>query len=413
MDENHLIILIVFILTYAGIAAGHVRGTGLGRTGITLIGAIAMLAFGGVTSSKAVEYVNFPSILMLFGLFLISAQLRLAGFYSLVARKISAMVDRPGRFLLVLMVVSGLLSAFLNNDIVCAAFTPVVAFALLEKRVNPIPFLIALAVSSNIGCAATLIGNAQDILVGEVAKLSFGGYLMFALPPVLICMAMAYGIIWWMSRNKLSLIGEASPSGGDKPEPVDKGQIIKGLLVVGVLVVLFFTPLPRAVVTLAGAAILLVSRRLTSKKMLSLIDWEVLLLFIGLFVVVGAFEDTGIMQNGITWLKGRGVDINNPYILTAMTGVLSNLINNSAAVMLLVHGVDLTVPLNGYILALANTLGGNLLLIGSVANIIVVNEAKDRGIKIFFAEFAKYGIPVVAACYTVLMVWIAISSLWM
>ena len=170
------VILAIFAVTYLGIAMGHVPGLKLNRVGIALLGAIAMMIFGGVTTADVISYVNWPTIFLLFGFFVISAQLRLSGFYDKVAGGISARLGNPARFLLVLMVVTGGLSAFLNHDIVCYVFTPIAGAALLRKQINPVPFLIALAISSNIGAASTLIGNPQDMMIGQVAHLDFGRY---------------------------------------------------------------------------------------------------------------------------------------------------------------------------------------------------------------------------------------------
>ena len=197
------VILAIFAITYIGIAMGRFPGLKLNRAGIALLGAIALMIFGDVTTANVVSYINWPTIFLLFGFFVISAQLRLSGFYDKVANGISARLGHPARFLLVLMAVTGALSAFLNHDIVCYAFTPIVGVALLRKRINPVPFLIALAISSNIGAAATLIGNPQDMLIGQVAHLDFGHYLLWSSVPVLVAMGAAYGIIWLMSHKKL------------------------------------------------------------------------------------------------------------------------------------------------------------------------------------------------------------------
>ena len=197
------IILAIFAITYLGIAMGHVPGLKLNRVGIVLLGAIAMMIFGGVPTGEVISYVNWPTILLLFGFFVISAQLRLSGFYDQVANGIAARLDHPAKFLLLLMVVTGGLSAFLNHDIVCFVFTPIVGVALLRKRLNPVPFLIALAIASNIGAAATLIGNPQDMMIGAVAKLNFGHYMLWSFVPVVFALGVAYGIIWMMSKGKL------------------------------------------------------------------------------------------------------------------------------------------------------------------------------------------------------------------
>src|ERR1700691_5322287 len=186
--HSNPVILAIFAITYLGIALGRVPGLKLNRVGIVLLGAIAMMIFGGLSTADASSSINWPTILLLFGFFVISAQLRLSGFYDQVAGAISSRLGHPARFLLVLMVVSGGLSAFLNNDVVCVVFAPIVGTALLRKQINPIPFLIALAIASNLGAGATLIGNPQNMMIGEVAHLDFGPYLFWSIVPVIFAM---------------------------------------------------------------------------------------------------------------------------------------------------------------------------------------------------------------------------------
>src|SRR5271163_2326880 len=192
-------ILFILALTYAGIALGKIPGLKLNRPGIALLGAIGMMIFGGVSTAEVVSYINWPTIFLLFGFFVISAQLRLSGFYDKVAGAIAERLGHPAKFLLVLMAATGGLSAFLNHDIVCFVFAPIVCVALLRKQINPVPFLIALAISSNIGAGATLIGNPQNMMIGQVAKLDFGGYILWSGVPVIFAMGATYGIIWFMS----------------------------------------------------------------------------------------------------------------------------------------------------------------------------------------------------------------------
>ena len=207
-------ILLIFAITYLGLAMGRIPGLKLNRVGIALLGAIGMMIFGGVTTAEAIAFVNWPTVCLLFGFFVISAQLRLSGFYNLVADGIAARLGHPARFLFILMAATGGLSAFLNHDIVCFVFTPIVATALLRKQLNPVPFLIALAIASNIGAAATLIGNPQDMLIGQTAHLGFGRYMLWSSVPVAFAMACAYGIIWGLSKNNLQL---AQPGRRRKP----------------------------------------------------------------------------------------------------------------------------------------------------------------------------------------------------
>jgi Na+/H+ antiporter NhaD/arsenite permease-like protein len=378
----------------------------LNRVGIVLLGAIAIMIFGGLTTDQVIAFVNWPTVLLLFGFFVISAQLRLSGFYDRIANGISARLDRPGRFLLVLMVVTGGLSAFLNHDIVCFVFTPIVGSALLRKRINPIPFLIALAIASDIGAAATLIGNPQDMMIGEVAKLSFGHYMIWSAVPVLFAMGAAYGIIWIMSRNHLESKLPAEDQTDSEPYPFNRPHTIKGIVILVVVVGLFFTSLPKEIIALAAAGIHLASPKFRTDDLLKLVDWPILVLFMGLFVVTGAFQSTGYGERAVQWLAHTGFNLDAPANLALATAALSNLINNSAAVMLLLKVVNLSHASTAYVLALANSFGGSLFIVGSVANIIVVQQARDMGIEISFRDFARLGVPVTLTGLAGLIGWL-------
>ena len=404
------VILAIFAITYVGMAVGRVPGLKLNRIGIALLGAIALIIFGGVSTNDVVAWINWPTIFLLFGFFVISAQLRLSGFYDLVAGGISARLGHPARFLLVLMLVTGGLSAFLNHDIVCYVFAPVVGTALLRQQLTPVPYLIALAIASNLGAAATLIGNPQDMMIGQVAHLSFGHYLLWSAVPVTVAMAAAYGIIWLLSRKNLrstlTVAGESNP----QPRPFNRTHTIKGLIILAVVVGLFFSSLPKEVIALAAAGIHLASTRFRTEDLLGLVEWPILVLFMGLFVVTGAFESTGCGDQAVRWLAHRSFDLNAPATLTLATAALSNLINNSAAVMLLLKVVNLSPPATAYILALANSFGGSLFIMGSISNIIVVQQARELGIKISFWDFARLGIPVTLAALAGLLGWLAMVT---
>ncbi|HVC37796.1 MAG TPA: SLC13 family permease, partial [Gammaproteobacteria bacterium] len=170
------VVLAIFALTYLGIAVGRVPGLKLDRTGIVMLGAIAMMVFGGLQTPEVIGFINWPTILLLFGFFVLSAQLRLSGFFDAVAGGIARRLGNPPRFLMLLMLATATLSAFLNHDIVCFVFTPIVAMSLLRRQLNPVPFLIALAIASNIGAAATFVGNPQDMMIAQIAGLGFGHY---------------------------------------------------------------------------------------------------------------------------------------------------------------------------------------------------------------------------------------------
>jgi Na+/H+ antiporter NhaD/arsenite permease-like protein len=398
--------LAIFALTYAGIAIGRIPGLKLNRAGIALLGAIAVMVFAGVSTSDVVSFVNWPTIFLLFAFFVISAQLRLSGFYDVVAGGISARLGHPARFLFVVMLATAGLSAFLNHDIVCFVFAPIVGNALIRQKLNPVPCLIALAIASNIGAAATLVGNPQDMLIGQVARLSFGRYILWSAVPVLFALGTAYGIIWCLSRHDWQA-GTPAQGGLTQPEiPFNRAHTIKGIVILMAVVGLFFTSLAKEVIALSAAAIHLASTKFRTDDLLQLVDWPILVLFMGLFVVTGAFQSTGAGEQAIRWLAQTGIDFSLPPNLAIATALLSNLIGNSAAVMLLLKVLNLGHPAIPYILALANSFGGSLLIIGSVSNIIVVQQARALGVRISFRDFARLGVPVTLAALAGLLVWV-------
>ncbi len=402
--------LVIFIVTYVGLAVGHWCFLKLDRTGIALLGGIAVLAFGCLTLPQAVASVNMQSILLLFALMVIASQLHFAGFYRWIAERVlQKLLDRPAIFLAVLIALGGLLSAFLNNDVVVLAIAPVITVSLLEKKLNPVPFLIGLALASNIGCALTTIGNAQNVLIGEIGRISFGAYMLFALVPVAVSLLICYGVVWWLGRHSFALPDRECAAAEIPPDemPFNCWRTIKGTGILVVLVLLFvFTGLPHYLVAIAGAGLLLCSHLLPSKVVLRDVNWQLLVLFIGLFVVVGAFVDCGLSDRMIAFLAAHGMNLNNPIELALISGVLSNCINNSATVMLLVKVVDLSDTMNCYALALSNAFAGNLIIIGSLANVIAVQCAESYKLEISFREFFRYGAPTAVASMAVLLGWL-------
>ena len=406
--EPATVILGIFAVTYIGIAIGHFPGLKTNRAGIALLGAIALMAFAHVTTEQAVSYVNWPTIFLLFGFFVISAQLCLSGFYDQVAGAIAERLASPGRFLCVVMAVAGGLSTFLNHDIVCFVFTPIVGNALLRKRINPVPFLIALTIASNLGAGATLIGNPQNMLIGQVAHLDFGHYLLWSIVPVVFGLAVAGGIIWLLSRHQLHAIMATASTPAPQTYPFNRVHTIKGIVILVIAIGLFFTSWPKEIIALTAAGIHLASTKFRTDDLLKLVEWPILVLFMGLFVVAGAFQSTGLGDQAVHWLTGAGFNLNAPVNLTLVTAIMSNLIGNSAAVMLLLKVVNLGLPSTPYALALANSFGGSLLIIGSLSNIIVVQQARSLGIRISFWDFARLGIPVTLASLAGVLVWLTL-----
>jgi Na+/H+ antiporter NhaD/arsenite permease-like protein len=403
-------VMAIFALTYLGLAAGRVPGLKLDRTGIVMLGAIGMMVFGGLPTANIIGFINWPTILLLFGFFVLSAQLRLSGFFDVVATRIACPLGSPARFLMLLMLATAGLSAFLNHDIVCFVFAPIVAAALLRRKLNPVPFLIALAIASNIGAAATLVGNPQGMMIAQIGGLGFGRYVAWCFVPVLFALGCAYAIIWLLSRHHLTSTVEAQSVLHAVQKPANRPHTIKGLIILAVVIGLFFSPLPKEIVALTAAGIHLASPRFRTSDLLGLVDWPILVLFIGLFVVTGAFQTTGYGDHAVQWLARGGLNLESLPILALVVTVLSNLIGNSAAVMLLVKVANLAQPPAAYVLALANSFGGSLIILGSVSNIIVVQQARELGINISFRDFARLGVPVTLAAMAGLLAWVMLMT---
>ena len=398
---------LIFLLTYFGVAMGRFPRLVLDRTGIALLGSLAMILAGGLSSSEALDAVHFPTLLLLYGLMIISAQLRLGGFYTWLARRVTGWIDRPARFLFLLMMTGGLLAAVLANDIICLAFTPVLAVAIRRRRLNPLPFLLGLAMATNLGSASTMIGNPQSMLIGQLGGLSFRSFLLWCAPPSLIGLLATYGILLLLFRGRFE-----DRRAGDEPfaEPewpvFNVWQSAKGLLAAAAVMVLLLLDFPRELSVLAVAGILLMSRRMHTRTVLGLVDWHLITLFCGLFIVVRGFNQTGLPSQGLDWLTTHGLAFQNPYFLGLISVFLSNLVSNVPATVLLSPHLPSGSPELWYVLSLATTYAGNLFTIGSMANLIVIEQARPFGIRISFWDYARTGILVTAVNLLILTGWI-------
>jgi Na+/H+ antiporter NhaD/arsenite permease-like protein len=405
-------IVVIFLVVYLGMILGGLPYVQLDRTGVAVLGAIAMITFDAVGLQEAAESIHRPTIILLFSFMVISAQMRLGGFYDWVTRRLGALKLSPPQLLGAIMSVVAGLSAVFSNDIVCLTVAPVLINACESRRLNPVPYLLALACAANIGSAATLIGNPQNMLIGQTLRLSFARYSAEAVLPVVLGLITTWGLIVWQTRghwaqHDQSVLEHWIREEREAETPLDRWQTAKGLLVAGVLVVVFlFAPWPKEHVALTAAGLLLMSRKLHSNKMLGLVDWQLLILFMGLFVVNYALQKTGLPAKLVADLTAQGIDLRQLGPLFLMTFLLSNVVSNVPAVMLLIPLVQH--PMGGVVLALVSTLAGNLLIVGSIANIIVADAAARRGIRIDWRQHARVGIPV-----TLVTLAISAGYLWL
>ncbi len=400
-------VVAVFIVVYIGMLLGRLPRLQLDRTGVALLGAIALIAGGALSLSQAAKSIDLSTITLLFAFMVISAQLRLGGFYTRTAEAVTSLKTSPSLLLAAVILLTGVLSAVFMNDIVCLALPPVLIQTCRRRRLDPVPYLLAIACAANVGSAATLIGNPQNILIGQTLRLSFSGYLIMAGIPSLLGLAIIWTVITWQYRTRWHK-GEGCPEelSGDL-QPWNGWESFKALSIAGLLFVIFlFTGLPRDIAALAAAGLLLMSRKLHSRTMLSLVDWQVLVLFCGLFVVNHALARTGVPELVVSGLLGRGIDLAHPGWLFSITVLLSNAVSNVPATMLLLPVASH--PFAGPVLALSSTFAGNLLIVGSIANIIVVESAAAHGIRISWRDHAPTGVIV-----TVLTLAVAALTLWL
>ncbi|MGC8624148.1 MAG: anion transporter [Phycisphaerae bacterium] len=401
--------VLIFALTYFGLALGDIPFTRLDRSSIAILGAVAVLLFHRMNLRQAMAGVDFPTLILLISMMVISAQLRLAGFYDWVVRRIVAAADQPWRLLAGLIVFSASLSALFANDVICLIFTPVLCLALQRARRDPVPYLMALATASNIGSASTLIGNPQNMLIGETAHLNFAGYLLTVLPLILLCLLLNYVAITVVYYTRLFVDVEPPPASEatrehHHPLVMRWRLIIKSLVVMGILLAVMLAgsviDVSRPVAAMAAAGVILVSRKTRPSDLFALVDWNLILLFIGLFIVIADVQSHQLLAPALQALTQAGLSLQSHLPLACITLALSNIVSNVPAVLLLKPAIPLTATHTWYLLAVVSTLAGNLTLLGSIANLIVAQQAGSFAVNLRFREYLKAGVPLTLCCVT-------------
>ncbi len=400
--------LLIFIISYAGIALGRIPGLAIDRTGVALLGAMAILVFHIISIPEAVNSVDYSTLILLFGLMLLSAQFDLGGFYSLITRKAGNKQLSPKKFMALLIFFSGGLSALLSNDVICFALTPIVARITIEREWNPVPFLLALVAASNVGSAITIIGNPQNMFIGQNSHLDFAMFLLWCGPPSMVSLFLLFA--WSIKRSPLNLHDVSddhqitySLPGRENPR-WNRWQNQKAIGLTLIMMILFFTPIPREITILGIASLLLMSRKFTTSRFLRLIDWPLLVLFIALFILIDGFKASGGMHLINQFLTSRGFNLYDPLSFSLISVLLSNLVSNVPAVMLLMAGLPAHAVRLSYLLAITSTYAGNLIIIGSIANLIVIQQAGQYGIRIGFKKHLLWTTP-----YALMTIGIAVT----
>ena len=405
MQLPTLLVIAVFLSVYLGMALGRWPGLKVDRTGIALLGAIVLYSTGLVSNAMVLQAIDFPTLIVLFGLMVLSAQFAVCGFYDWCSARIAATHASPVVILALTVLVAGTLSALLANDVVVFAMTPLLIQGLSRRGLDPRPYLIALASAANAGSAATVIGNPQNILIGQVGRLDFWSFTAACGPPAALALVIVFAGIWLVWRRKLS--DHAIPDGETAFPRMDRFGVGKGVAAAFVLLALFSTRLPHVADVLLVTAVLLISRRLATRDVLGLVDWHLLVLFAGLFIVTAALAETSLPGEALAAINAFGIDPKTLPAMLFLTLFGSNTIGNVPTVVLLT-AVLKDLPMESlYAMAALSTLAGNLLIVGSLANIIVVERAKQAGVELGLVEHARCGVPITLVSLALTVIWFA------
>ena len=395
----------IFLVSYLVFAVGRLPGTKIDRTAMAVIGAVLMFVLRVLRPAQAIASIDFATLVLLFSMMLIVASLHLAGFFQWISYLVIEHLS-PRHLLPGVIFTSGILSAFLVNDVVCLVMAPLLLGICKRMEVRPLPYLLSLATASNIGSVATITGNPQNILIGSVSGISYRDFVAHLGPVAVIGL-----FVDWALLHLIFVRGDTS---GAQPLPdktMTQNQPPETYLAWPLTVTLavlagFLLGFPPPLVAAAGGALLLVQRHREPKAIYGDVDWSLLVLFLGLFLIIGGAEQAGITHELLGFAER--LNLHNTAIFAAVVTLLSNLVSNVPTVMLL-KGVVVPQFHDAHsawlLLAMSSTLAGNLTITGSVANIIVVEKARAEA-HVSFVEYMKIGVPVTVITLAIGLLWL-------
>jgi Na+/H+ antiporter NhaD/arsenite permease-like protein len=382
--------ILIFLAVYVVLAIGRVPGLRIDRTGACIIGASLMIAFGVLDLDQAYAAINYETIILLFGVMIVVANLRLSGFFSLVAEWVVEHAHRPLVLLAAVVFVAGFFSAFFVNDTMCLVLTPLVLEITRQLRRNAVPYLLAVAMAANVGSVATITGNPQNMMIGSFSGIHYRTFAAALSPVAAVGLVMTVAVIGGIYHREFRLHEKVAIE--RRPVRVSRALMWKSLAVSAGMIAIFFAGWPVPRVALMAGALLLVTRRVKPERIYREIDWSLLVLFIGLFIVVAGVEKTSLPEK--LFRAAQQFHLERTAVLSAFAALLSNIVSNVPAVLVfkpfIAHMSD---PTRSWLtLAMSTTLAGNLTILGSVANLIVVQRARHEA-RISFWEYFRVGAP--------------------
>jgi len=393
--QKELVAGAIFAITYVLISGRQLKILPLNRPAAALLGAVLMIATGVITPEKAYRAINYDTLVLLLGMMLISAYLCLAHFFEWAAELVLNFSRTPARLLLYVTLTSGILSALLVNDTICLMLTPLVVAVIRRGKLPLLPYLVALATSANIGSVATLVGNPQNMIIGHFSHISFPEFSRSLLPAAVVGLAINFFILLFGFRKMLR--GTAIDRVDYLAPKLERGLFALVCVVLVSIFAGFLAGLNLAWTAMAGAALVMVLARRDTHGVLRLVDWHLLLFFAALFIVVGGLSDTGLpnaIYSRLQAIFGSSAPA-QAWNLTWFSVVGSNVFSNVPFVLVAGNWIARFAEptLMWKVLALATTFAGNLTMVGSVANMIVVESARDH-IQVGFWDYARFGIPI-------------------
>jgi Na+/H+ antiporter NhaD/arsenite permease-like protein len=396
----------IFAASYLALAIGRIPGLSIDRAGIALVGGCLMVASGALPLADAYRAIDLDTITLLLGMMIVVANLRLSGFFASATFWVAQRAHRPLLLLGAIVAVSGVFSAFLVNDAICLVLAPLVVDLTLALKRRPLPYLLAVAMASNVGSTATITGNPQNMLIGSFSHIAYASFTATLAPVAAIGLVLTLALIALLHREEFRGATQLNA-----PAPrlhANRPLMLRALVAVAAVIALFFAGQPPAKAAVIIGALLLLTRRVKSARVYAEIDWSLLLMFAGLFIIVAGAERQLLTPSIIAQVAH--LHLSNVPVLTAVTAVLSNLVSNVPAVLVL-HPFVVALPdqtTAWKVIAMASTLAGNFTVLGSIANLIVVEKAARRGVTISFWDYFRVGAPLTVLTIVVGAVWLEV-----
>lgn len=384
----------VIFICLAGIAVGRLPFLRMNRAALAFAGAAVLILVGALSPRQAFEAVDLEALALILAMMVVAANLRISGFFTWVSERALLLARSPRGLLAAVVAVTGVFSALFLNDTMCLVLTPLVAELTLSGRRDPIPYLVGVATAANVGSCATIIGNPQNMLIGSSSGIPFTSFFLKLVLPSLLGLAVCWAVIVLAFRNEFRR-GESLGSGTAAPRAAENPALLrKSVAAAGLMVAALAAGMPTVTAALLAAAFLLVSRRTESERIFAEVDFALLVFFAGLFIITRAIEGTALFQAAVS--AALPAASRSPWAFSGASLALSNLVSNVPAVMLLRPMIpSFQDPEKAWLLlALSSTFAGNLTLLGSVANLIVAEGAKRRGIDLSFGRYFAAGLPI-------------------